>query len=44
MAADSEVMEEAGAEAESESLTDVEMVSQTQCCGGLKKSAVCSVL
>ena len=23
---------------------DVEMVSQTQCCGGLKKSAVCSVL
>merc|ERR1712107_704695 len=23
---------------------DVEMVQQTQCCGGLKKSAVCSLL
>ena len=23
---------------------DVEMVNQQQCCGGLKKSAVCSVL
>merc|ERR550532_2532129 len=35
----------AGDEAESDSrLEDVEMVSQQQCCGGLKKSAVCSVL
>ena len=44
MAANSEEAEDASGEAESDALTDVEMVSQQQCCGGLKKSAVCSVL
>ena len=42
--ADTEDAAEAGEEAEAEEDLDVEMVNQQQCCGGLKKSAVCSVL
>ena len=41
--AEDEAAAEEGGE-EGELGGDVEMVNQTQCCGGLKKSAVCSVL
>merc|ERR1712227_986459 len=41
---DDDAGDEAATNDGDEGSLDVEMVQQTQCCGGLKKSAVCSLL
>jgi len=43
-AATEEPADEAEAEAKDDEIPSVETVAQTQCCGGIKKSGVCSVL